>query len=299
MEYLWIIFTLLSAFLLAFKDILSKKVLVKSNKPLQIIFEQYFLMFLVLSLLFYDLIDFNSIFVFWKLYLLKATSIFLFTYLYFILLKKFEISKFAPLMNASPIFLVLLSSIFLNESITFVQLVGIIIIIFATYLLEVNINFHFKDNPHRHHFDWFKKLDLKNISLVILMLIVISITAIADKKILGSGISVYTNMFYTSLLIFTFLSFYYIKNKNFLLVFKYIKSEPITFLISVISLISTFFVLLAISMPTTMVSLIVPLRRTSTLFAAILGGLLFHEKHLIKKLIAVIIMIFGISLIVL
>jgi len=46
------------------------------------------------------------------------------------------------------------------------------------------------------------------------------------------------------------------------------------------------------------VSLVYPIYRLSSLFATVLGGEFFHEKHILKKSIAAIIMLIGSYLIV-
>ena len=74
--------------------------------------------------------------------------------------------------------------------------------------------------------------------------------------------------------------------------------EPETLVIAIFTIVSNVLVLLAIAIPTALVSLIIPLRRTSTLFSAIFGGLLFHEKHIKQKSFATFGMLIGIVLIV-
>jgi len=51
--------------------------------------------------------------------------------------------------------------------------------------------------------------------------------------------------------------------------------------------------LIAVSMPNAMIALIIPIKRTSTLFTTIFGGKLFHEKNLSVKILACIIMVWG------
>lgn len=299
MIQLWLVYTLLSALFIGVRDVLVKKFIGKNIHPTQIIFEQYFVMILVVLILFSFDIDFSSFFEIWDLYLLKAISLGLFVYIYFLLLEKFEISKISPLMNLSPMFLLIMTSVFLGEVISFNQFIGIVVIIVSTYILEINIKLHHKKDPHVHYFNWLKSVDKRTIVLVFAMLFIISITAISDKMIFNEGVNIYTNMYFSALIIVLFISFYYIYNRKLLEVFKFIKDEPETLLISVFAVISTFFVLLALAMPTAMVSLIVPIRRTSTLFSSIFGGLLFHENHLLKKFLAIIGMIIGVVLIVL
>ena len=69
---LWIIYTLLSAFFFGIKDILAKKVLNKDIKPLELVLEEFFILFLILLLFFSMKIDFFSYEILWYLYLLKS-----------------------------------------------------------------------------------------------------------------------------------------------------------------------------------------------------------------------------------
>lgn len=295
---LWAIYAIFSALAFAIKDVITKKVLNKNVKPVQIIYEQYLLLLLFVIIFFFGKIDFLSIINNWDIYLLKAITIFISTTLYFYLLNLYEISLISPLMNLSPVFLIILSSVFLFEKITLLQMLGIFIIIVSTYLLELHTTKKYKKLPHKFYFDFLKTLNWKIISVASSMLFIISITAISDKIIFQRGLNVYTNMFFTAIFIFIFLTIYYIYNNHFENTIMNIVKEPETLIISFFSVLSTFLILLAISIPTALVSLIVPLKRISTLFSSIFGGLLFHEKHLFKKIIITILMLFGVVLIV-
>lgn len=294
---LWIIYSLASALVQGIKDVLVKKVFKKNDvSPTQVIFEEYLLLLLLVLIVFFPKVDILSYKSLWYLYLLKAATLSTATFTYFQLLKKYEISSIAPLMNLSPMFLLILSTIFLGEIISLIQFLGIVLIIISTYVLEVSFHHSKKKDPHKHYFDFIKKLDHKIFLSVFLMLVVISFTAIADKKILNQ-VDVYTNMFFTSLLIFTTLLIYYLKTSNLKNTFNKVITQPNTLVISIFAIASTFLILLAIGLPTAMVSLVIPIKRTSTLFSSILGGILFHENHLMRKVIATIGMLFGILLI--
>jgi drug/metabolite transporter (DMT)-like permease len=296
---LWAVLALLSAFFTGIKDIMAKKFFKNNVSPNQVFFEEFFLLLLICIFILFPYIEFNSIYQLWHLYLLKSISLGIATFFYFILLKKFEISLASPILNLSPLVLLILTSIFLSEVITLIQFVGIILILLSTYFLEITVFHHEREKPHLHH--WKDLLKIKKISFLIYSLIVItsiSFSAIFDKLILSENqINVYTNMFFTSLFIIIFLFFYFIKEKYLLKALKSIKNEPETLVISFFAIISNFLILFAIAIPSAMVSLIIPLRRTSTLFAAIIGGILFHEKHLKKKILATIGMIIGVVLI--
>ena len=55
--------------------------------------------------------------------------------------------------------------------------------------------------------------------------------------------------------------------------------------------------LYAISIPTVVVSLVMPVKRISNLFTVILGGNIFNEKNLIMKSAACIVMLAGLFVI--
>lgn len=298
----WILFALGSAFVFGIKDIFAKKFFQKKDiSAKQILFEEYFLGIFLMLLFFFPLVEFKSFYTYYWLFSLKALVIGTSTFLYFELLKKYEISEVSPLLNLSPVFLILFSFFLLGELISMIQFYGILLIILATYFIEVHQhNFFNKNifNPEKKHF---KLLSLKPSKFFIystLMLLAISLAAIFDKMILNLGISVYTNLYFTSLLIFIFLSVYFIKKGHFFSSCKKIISEPQTLLISFLTILSNFLVLFAIAIPSSLVSLVVPLRRTSTLFSSLVGGILFHERHLLRKIISILIMLMGVTLLI-
>ena len=297
MDLLWVFLALLSGFFFALKDVLAKRMFRKDVSPKQLVFEEYLLLLLISMALLYPYIEFSSYSELWNYYLIKAVSVGIFTFLYFELLKKYEISTISPLLNLSPAILIVLSFLFLGEILTYLQLFGIVLIIGSTYVLEVVISHHSSKNPHREHFSIFDKFNWKFISVVLIMLFGLSFAAIYDRLIL-SEVNVHTNMFFTAFIISFFMIIYYIKESSLIKAFKNTIREPETLVISFFTIISNFLVLFAISIPTALVSLIIPLRRTSSLFSAILGGLIFHEKHIKQKAISISVMLIGILLIV-
>ena len=299
---LWIWLALGSAVVFGLKDILAKKYFKKSDvSPKQIMFEEYFLGIFLILLFFFPLVDFSSFYEYYWLFILKAAVIGTSTLVYFELLKKYDISQVSPLLNLSPVFLIFFSFILLNEMISFIQFLGILLIIVATYFVEVHQHNHLGkniSNPEKKHFKLLSLKPSKFFMLSILMLITISFAAIFDKMILSSDINVYTNLYFTSLLIFLVLFIYFVYKGVLFNSFKRVISEPQTLIIAFLAIFSNFMVLFAIAIPSALVSLIVPLRRTSTLFSALVGGILFHERNLLRKIFATLVMLFGIVLIV-
>lgn len=297
MYNIWIVLALASAVFFAVKDVIAKKALKEHLKPSQILFAESLILTLVLSVALFSKVEFSSFSEMWGLYFLKAILVCLSILLYFSLLKKFEISVVSPLMNLSPLMLLFLSMLFLSEAISLLQALGIVIIIFATYILEMTVHHHDKVFPQTHHYIDLKSKNTRFFVIVFLMLVFMSFTVITDKVILVN-VNVYTDMFFTSTLAFSFMLLYYLKKGGLLDTVKSTFRKE-TLAICFFSMISNFLILMAIAVPHALVSLIIPLRRTSTLFSAMIGGLLFHEKHMKRKFFAVCAMIIGIFLIVL
>ena len=295
---LWVIFAFLSAITVAISGVLSKKIL-KNIETNQLMIEEYLFMLIFVIIFWSKKVECNAFLLHWDLFIFKAFILFSFGYLYFNMLRKYEISTISPLLNLSPIFLIIISSIFLNETITYIQLFGIFIIIIATYFLEVNFHIHHDKKNKTSLIDYYKKIsqfDWKVIWLTIFMLILISFAAVADKK-LFNYVNVYTNMFYTSIIIFIGLFFNYLRQKKIKTVYTNLKNNPLLIVFATFKFISTFFILKALAIPTAMASLVIPIKRTSTLFSSLIGGVIFHEKHLIKKIIAICIMLIGVFII--
>lgn len=294
---LWIIYSLISAFFFGVKDVLAKKEFNKNTKPLDLIFEEYIILILLLLVFFNSKIDFSSFKTIWYLYFIIAIVILCSTGLYFKLLEKHEISLVSPLLNLSPMVLLIFSSIFLFEFITWQQFLGIVLILASTYYLEIIIHFHDKEDVHKHHFNLLKELKSSFFIITLIILVTISLRAVFDKVILRQ-VNIYTYMFFLSVMIIPMLFIYNLKIKNLGKIWINITTEKDIAIIGIISILSNVFILLAIQIKTAFVSLIVPIRRISTLFSSFVGGMLFHENHLVKKILSIIIMIIGIVLIV-
>ena len=296
---IWVLLALLSAVIFALKDVVTKSFFSKYDiSPSQILFETYFFGFVVLLLFAFPSIAFFSFYEYWYLFILKAVALATSTILYFSLLQKHDVSIVSPLLNASPLVLLILSAIFLGEIITFFQFIGIIIILISVYVLEIHTTHYHRKSPHHFHITSLLKKPSVFFVKVFVMLLSFSITAIADKMILNEGVSVITTMYFTFLLIFIIFSVYFVKISEFILRLKHIVKQPHTLIIAGIGLVDTAVILSAIAHPMALVSIVIPLRRTSTLLSSLFGGMLFHETHLKRKLIATAVMIIGVIFIV-
>ncbi len=297
MLQLWVIFALMSAIFFAIKDISAKKWLSKDTNSNQLLAGEYIIVFIFLSMFFSTRINFESFYSLGGYYTLKALAVGGSTLLYFSMLKKYEISTVSPLINLSPLFLLFLSFIFLSEAVTSTQIYGILLMIICTYFLETTTHHHRKKNPQKTHIkDLFSK-DKPFFITTAVILLLMCFAAIFDKIILKT-VDVYTNMFFTSIVILAVMASLHLKQLKYpIQAIREILTMPVIF-VAVFSILSNFMILFAMACPNTLVSLIIPIRRSSTLFSSLFGGLLFHEKHLFKKLIAIAGMLVSLLLIV-
>ena len=295
---LWILLGFLSAITYALADIISKKILTKyDTSPTQIMFEQHLFNILIILLVFFPFIDFTFFYDYFYIFLFKGFIVAGVAIVYFSLMKKYEVSVVSPLANLSPIILLIFTSTILGEHVTFFQIIGILITIVATYILEVNHHHHTKSEPHEFHFKQLFRKPSEFFIYAFLLLTMMSLTSILDKTLLDTGMGVYSNMYFTSVCVFALVSIYFITKGNFKDRLRKMVKEPETFSIGIIRFVDSLIILSALAIPGVLLSLLIPIRRTSTLFSAIGGGLLFHEKHMMRKIIAIVLMLVGLGFI--
>ena len=294
--YLWIVFALISAVFFSAKDLIAKKLFVKDHINHKHIVMHEYIFYLIVLLFFIPSIDFTSFVTYWYLYLFKAVSVGTAGFVYFRLLAKHSITTVAPLTNLSPLLLLLFSLVILGEMVSTLQIIGILIMVVATYYLEIVLQHHHRVKCVGCHWYTIRKQEARFFIAVLVMLAAFSLAAVADKLVLAQ-VNIQTNVFFTAVLVLIILATYY-KPKSIIESVKQYKTTPQTILFASINTLSTLFVLLAIAIPTALVSLIIPLRRSATLFSALFGGLMFHEDHVVKKVLAVLLMIIGVFLMV-
>ncbi|MCK5026645.1 MAG: EamA family transporter, partial [Nanoarchaeota archaeon] len=207
-------------------------------------------------------------------------------------IKHSEISTVSPLQNLSPIFLVILSFIILKETVTLQQGIGIAILIIGTYVLEVDHKISNLKEPI------LKIIKTRTIHFVLISLFLYSLSAVGDKYMITSVDKV-TYLFWVwmfmTIISLAISSIFYKGLKDVVYCIK--KSGWIIFLAGLFSFISALAYFKALTM--VMVSLLIPLKRLSTLFATLIGGELFHDHGLKLKAVACVILIVGALLVVL
>ncbi len=279
----WFLLVLISALFLTAQRIVQKKVLMKEHATeylttfciLMFIFQLPFISFL-------EKITRDVLFLIYIKSLLATVSWLLIVKAY----RHMELSYVEPLKNLLPLFLIVLAYFFLNESIGMQHLVGVIFIIFGAYMLEIYSTHDFKS-----HFSMLKN---KYFIYIAISMFLGAIGSIFDKTILTQTTS-FNLLFY--LFLFTGINMLVVQSIMYKGIYDVIdgvkKARYWIILIVIVTLLSDLTYFMAVKIPFTLLSIIVPLRRIHSLFVVIVAGEIFHEKKIIAKCIACLIMLLG------
>ena len=290
MEQYWYIIALVSAVFVTISNIFKKKTLKHEHSEEFVVLYKVFQAVIILFIL-SQFINFNlPLWAFIAIYLISLVI----SLADFYIIKGFrheEISVVSPLTNLTPLFLLIMAFLFLNEIVGLMHLFGILLLVIGAYVLEA----------HKHIFD-FKK-QLKNIikSRYIIYVIIASflygISRTGEKYLTGLATPFTILIFLDIFIAINFLAVYFLKfNHNVNLKEGFRKYGYFIALAAFFTVLADITYFYALSL--TLVSLVLPIKRISTLFDTIIGGELFKEKHLLHKGLACLIMLFGIYLIV-
>jgi len=220
-------------------------------------------------------------------------------------LRHIAISLTSPFFVFEPLFAAIFAAMLLGESINGLQWVGMGILVVGAYILN--------SHEHQNMLEPFKQIFKSKYNKYILFaLLLYGFDSILDKKILGTGAAAQSIMgapLGVPVLTFMPLMHFFLAI-NFIVMmlifhdgFKGIGNslkDNTRWIVAVAVL--TFGYRLsqayAISLPGVMISLIIPIKRLSSLFSTIIGGELFHEHGILRRSIACVIMIIGAVLIV-
>ncbi len=287
----WFAIALLSAFLSAFAAITQKKILFNLG-ALEFSF-LLSLVNLVFSIPFFFFIDYGTINSFNLLVLFIKSVIGVGAFFCVMLsLKNLEISNALPLLALTPGFIAVFAFIFLGEALKTAEVVGLIILMLGTYILE-------SGNSTKIIFPFSILLKSKYHRFVILALLLFTASSILDKLLL-----IKLNLSPISLTAFQHIYFAIIFSIVFFIFRK--KTEPLPnitnkinlgwiALISVLTIGYRYTQVVAIGLAS--VALVLAVKRTSVFWATIIGGRIFSDKDLLKRSIAAVLILVGAILI--
>ena len=289
---------LYAAAFVTFSTLVDKKILYKEH-ALEYATTWGIATFLFTFILFSFKLDFNFPFYFWFILIfigiLNTAGVIFLTKAF----RHLEISIASPLMGFEPGFVVLLAFLFLGESINYMQTWGLVLILSGGYLLEIRKEKFSLLQPIK------EAINSKYVHYALLSILFYSVSSVVTRFIIKEsndyGINVYTYTiivrFFVALFLLILLSLIYdgiqgvkngIKTMGWLLL-------PACFF----SIAHSFITLIAISIPSANVGLVLAIKRISIFFETLIGGELFHDHNLFLKLLSSLLMIFGAYLIIL
>lgn len=282
----WFILALISALLSATASIFEKKILFRLG-ALEFSFLLAFFN-LIFSIPFFFSVDLASIQM-ESLYFLYLKSILgaIAFWCVMLAIKNMELSGALPLLVLTPGIVAFFAFMILGESLSNLEIMGMILMLAGTYILE---------RKGRDYFEPFRVfINSKNHHYIIFALLLFTITSIADKWLLRDYQLPPTTYlpFLNFFLAFNF-SLIVIFNKK-TIVQKFSSYSKDVFILVIV--VSVFTVLYRWAQFETVkiapVALALTVKRTSVFFATIIGGKIFDEHNLVRKAIATLIMIGG------
>jgi drug/metabolite transporter (DMT)-like permease len=283
-----------SAFFLSFSRVIEKKVLY-SEHALEFSTATSIFRILVLLVL-VPFIDFSMMTLEGFIFIYFVSLIGAFAFLFRSkATRHMSISDVDPLFNLQPLFLIILSYAFLSERLNIWQVSGVMVLLAGTYILEI-------EEESKSFFGPIKKfLKSRYIHYMLFTILAFSFTSMFDKIVIRDIVqgSVLTYLFL--LYVFMGLNFLFLDIMRFGCkdVVISITTRPVyTFISMILHLANVFLYFTALAIPGVMVSLVIPIRRMSSLFSTIIGGNVFHEDHVFQKFLASVVMIIGATLII-
>ena len=287
MEWYWL--ALISAMLSAFAAIMQKKVLGSiSAIRFTVIVSIFIALFSTLLISKLDLSSAGTatVLILFSKSIINATAFLCIMYA----LKHLEISRALPLLASSPMLVAILAFIFLGESLSLFEICGMLLIVFGTYILELKKNEKLSD-PFRVF------IDSKYHRIILLALLLMSVSAVIDKLLLGKyklppvTFLILQNYFFL-IIFFNYWVIYKIRNKEVKLFSGIQKNAVIIIIIIAIVTIGYRWTQIE-STKLAPVGLVISLKRLSVLFAVIIGAKLFKEENYLRKVIATALIVAG------
>ncbi|MFH1249188.1 MAG: EamA family transporter [archaeon] len=278
----WQIFSLFSALFSASSAILEKKILLK-EKPLEMSALMSIFAF-ILSIPFFFMIDINSVssvslIVLFGKCLISAAAF----YCVMVSIKELQLSSALPLLAVTPAFVAIFALVFLGEYLKIKDVIGMILIIAGTYVLELNTKNLI--SPIKIF------MKSKGYLYVLLALVLFTISSVLDKFILKAynlpvnAFIAFQQLFLTLI----FLLIILIKRESLKETFS--GSWKLILLLASFTIIYRYAQIAAVK--NAPVALVLSIKRLSVFFAAIIGGAIFKEENLIRKGVAALLIVLG------
>jgi len=207
-------------------------------------------------------------------------------------IKNLEISEALPLLALTPGIVAVFGIFLINDYLTLLEWFGIFLMVAGSYILEMKKNTKSLLDPFKSLFDFSKY------SFVFTALILFTVTSLLDRVLLKDyNLPPYTFMAFQQLffaLIFAVVVL--IKNRSLSASTKKITKNTF-YLIVIVSVFTIIYRYTQIeATKAAPVALVLSVKRLSVLMAIIFGGKLFSEANLVRRIIAAIVILIGLTI---
>jgi drug/metabolite transporter (DMT)-like permease len=286
--YIGILYTLITALLVASADALCKKASRKQS-IYGVSLSRWFFSLPILWLMTYQMeiphtISRQVIILTAILIPLEITAMIL----YIKALSRYDLSMTAPLLSLSPLFLLFTGSFFLGETLTPTGIAGVFVILLGIYVMNIS---HLKEGmlaPFR------CLLKNEGAILVIIVALIYAVTSTMGKKVVTLTGSSFFSFWYLFLLSFALIPVMYWKGES---PFEVFRNFRINLLIGTVVGLATYTIFTAYNYAP--IAYVIAVKRTSIIFSVLLGRILFQEQFFGQRVVGAAIAFAGIVLILL
>ena len=218
------------------------------------------------------------------LILLKSSSIVVAWTLSFIAIKKVPVSVYGVTDMSRVIFSTLMGVIFLHESLTVKGIISLILVITGLYF------------ANRKESVGAEEYSIKYIWILILSCALNGISGTLDKYIMSLGVISSGVLQFWFMLTLSILYLFYIIIKKEKLELKKCLKNPWIYVLSLSLVFGDRLLFMANSDPASKVTIMTLIKQSSAVVTILLGKIIYHEKHILKKILCAGIIILGIML---
>lgn len=284
---MWIIYAVLNPFIDASRNVFSKKASLNVDSLLVSWINNFIPFILYLPVLYFIELKFNL--QFFTSVLISGTVNTVATILYHRAISKGEVSVVVPMLSFTPLFLVIISPLIVGEFPTVKGLIGIVLIVVGSYLLNINLKEEGILFPLK------SLMKNKATRYMLIVAFIWSISANFDKKGIEAS-SILQYILFINLFVTIGTTIFSITKGKFSFHSVWLERKNL-FFVGVLTSMGYIVHMTAISL--TLVSYVIALKRTAGMITVVLGYLFLKEQNIKERLLGSTVMFIGVLFIVL
>lgn len=209
-------------------------------------------------------------------------------------MRRLELSTVMPVLSLEPALVAVLALLALGETITIGQSIGLVLTLLGTYILELRRH---TEEPHHFVLPFRRLLSDRGGKFALWGLLFFAVSSVLDRYLLRH-INVFTYLGYTTLATLVVFCLMWFVSEEKPELFQRERRWLLLVIVAIAALHLTSNLAQAKAVSLAAVGLVIAIKRTSSLIDVVLGGRFFHERHLVQKTLASIIILVGVYFIV-